>query len=82
MSKTSKGVYEKQGDLLAISSVGAYRAMMSSTYNTRLMVPEILVSGNQYSPIKRRSDYDSLIDTHQLAPCKYDPMKSGVNFDN
>ncbi len=56
-----------ENDLVAITSVGAYGAVMSSTYNTRLQVPEILVKGNKYSIIKERLDYQSLINQDTLA---------------
>ncbi len=42
------------GDLLAVRTAGAYAATMSSVYNSRPLVPEVLVSGNRYSVIRRR----------------------------
>ena len=42
------------GDLLAIRSAGAYAAVMASVYNSRPLVPEVLVNGDQYSIIRRR----------------------------
>ncbi|PCJ48691.1 MAG: diaminopimelate decarboxylase [Gammaproteobacteria bacterium] len=56
-----------EGDLLVIASVGAYGSVMSSTYNTRLLIPEILVKNDQYSIIKARRTYEELIDQDQLA---------------
>ena len=50
-----------EGDLLAILSAGAYGAVMSSTYNSRLLVPEVLVRGGEFSVIRRRSSYDELL---------------------
>ena len=41
-------------DLLAIRTAGAYAAVMASVYNSRPLAPEVLVSGNQYSVIRRR----------------------------
>jgi diaminopimelate decarboxylase len=49
------------GDLLAIMTAGAYGAVMSSTYNTRLLVPEVLVRGDRYAVIRPRPSYDVLI---------------------
>jgi diaminopimelate decarboxylase len=49
------------GDLLAIESAGAYGASMSSTYNTRLPVAEVLVNGDQFAVIRPRPDYDALL---------------------
>ncbi|MFT5450762.1 MAG: diaminopimelate decarboxylase [Enterobacterales bacterium] len=56
-----------EGDLLAISSVGAYGSVMSSTYNTRLLIPEVLVKDDQYSVIKARTSYEDLINQDRLA---------------
>ncbi|MCP3675487.1 MAG: diaminopimelate decarboxylase [Gammaproteobacteria bacterium] len=55
-----------EGDLIAIDSAGAYGAVMSSTYNTRLQVPEVLVKDNQFSIIRERTDYEQLINQDQL----------------
>jgi len=49
------------GDLLAIRNAGAYGASMASTYNTRPLVPEVLVEGNDFNVIRRRPSYDELI---------------------
>ncbi|WP_108658882.1 diaminopimelate decarboxylase [Acuticoccus kandeliae] len=42
----------EQGDLLAIMSAGAYGAVQASTYNTRTLVPEVLVSGDRFHVIR------------------------------
>ena len=49
------------GDLLAVRSTGAYGAVMSSTYNSRLLVPETMVNGATHAIIRPRPDYDTLI---------------------
>lgn len=49
------------GDLIAIRNVGAYGASMASTYNTRPLVPEVLVDGDDIRVIRRRPSYDELI---------------------
>ena len=49
------------GDLIAIKNAGAYGAAMASTYNTRPLVPEVLVDGETVKVIRKRPDYDSLI---------------------
>lgn len=49
------------GDLLAICSGGAYGAVMASTYNTRLLVPEVLVKGDKFDIIRPRVSYEDLI---------------------
>ena len=51
----------KAGDLLAIKNAGAYGASMSSTYNTRPLVPEVLVEGDDIRVIRQRPSYDELI---------------------
>jgi diaminopimelate decarboxylase len=50
-----------EGDLLAVAAAGAYGAVMSSTYNSRLLVPEVLVSGERFSVIRPRPSYDALL---------------------
>ncbi|MFT6731890.1 MAG: diaminopimelate decarboxylase [Polaribacter sp.] len=57
----------EEADLLAICSAGAYGAAMSSTYNTRLLIPEVLVKDDQFCVIKERKDYDELIGLDNLA---------------
>jgi len=49
------------GDLLAVMTAGAYGAVMSSTYNTRALVPEVLVSGESAHVVRPRPTYDELI---------------------
>ncbi len=49
------------GDLLAIMSSGAYGFVMSSNYNSRPRVCEVLVKGEDYSTIRERETYDDLI---------------------
>jgi diaminopimelate decarboxylase len=50
------------GDLLAIYSAGAYGAVQSSTYNSRLLVPEVLVKGGESAVVRRRPSYQELLD--------------------
>src|SRR5215469_5823703 len=47
-----------EGDLLAFTATGAYGAVMSSTYNSRLLIPEVLVSDNRFDIIRARPTYD------------------------
>jgi diaminopimelate decarboxylase len=54
------------GDLLAIMSAGAYGAVMSSTYNSRLLVPEVLVNGADWSVVRPRPTYADLIGLDRL----------------
>ncbi len=55
------------GDLVAIRSAGAYGAVMSSTYNTRRLIPEVLVKGGKYAIIRARPTYDDIIGLDDLA---------------
>jgi diaminopimelate decarboxylase len=54
------------GDLLAICSVGAYGAVMASTYNLRRPAPEVLVRGHDYAIVRRRPDYQDIIERDRL----------------
>jgi diaminopimelate decarboxylase len=54
------------GDLLAFMTAGAYGAAMSSTYNTRLLVPEVLVRGADYALVRPRQTYAALIGQDRL----------------
>jgi diaminopimelate decarboxylase len=58
----------KSGDLLAIMTAGAYGAVQSSTYNTRPLVPEVLVKGDRYAVVRPRVEVDALIAMDQVAP--------------
>ncbi len=49
------------GDLIAVSSAGAYGAVQAGTYNSRLLVPEVLVKGDKFHVIRRRGTYEELI---------------------
>jgi diaminopimelate decarboxylase len=49
------------GDLVALTAAGAYGAVMSSTYNSRLLVPEVLVSGERFAVIRARGSYEALL---------------------
>ncbi len=49
------------GDLVTFRSAGAYGAVMSSEYNTRPLIPEILVKGDQFAVIRARPTFDEII---------------------
>jgi diaminopimelate decarboxylase len=48
-------------DLVAFAAAGAYGAVMSSSYNSRLLVPEVLVSGDRFAVIRPRPSYEALL---------------------
>lgn len=49
------------GDLVAFRSAGAYGAVMSSEYNSRPLIPEVLVNKDQFAVIRRRPTFDEMI---------------------
>ena len=58
----------KAGDLLAIMTAGAYGAVQSGTYNTRALVPEVLVKDDRYAVVRPRVEVDALIAMDTPAP--------------
>jgi len=51
----------KAGDLIAIMTAGAYGAVQATTYNTRRLVPEVLVRGEDHAVVRPRPTYEELI---------------------
>ncbi|WP_138932870.1 diaminopimelate decarboxylase [Roseovarius arcticus] len=51
----------RAGDLVAFRSAGAYGAVMSSEYNTRPLIPEVLVNGQDFAVIRARPSFDEMI---------------------
>ena len=58
----------KAGDLVAFMSAGAYGAVMSSEYNSRPLVPEVLVKGAEFAVVRPRPTYDEMLSREPLAP--------------
>ncbi len=58
----------KPGDLLAIMTAGAYGAVQSGFYNTRALVPEVLVKDDQYAMVRPRIEVEELIAMDKPAP--------------
>jgi diaminopimelate decarboxylase len=56
------------GDLLAVMSAGAYGAVQAGTYNTRPLVPEVLVREGEWAVVRPRLDADALIALDRLPP--------------
>lgn len=56
----------KAGDLLAIRTAGAYGAVMSSTYNSRDLVPEVLVRGADFAVVRKRMGLQAFLDHEQF----------------
>ncbi|MGH7092134.1 MAG: diaminopimelate decarboxylase [Stellaceae bacterium] len=55
-----------EGDLVAFKTAGAYGAVMASTYNSRLLVPEVLVSGERFAVVRARQSYDAMLALDQI----------------
>ncbi|PJN95674.1 diaminopimelate decarboxylase [Amaricoccus sp. HAR-UPW-R2A-40] len=49
------------GDLAAFRSAGAYGAVMASEYNSRPLVPEVLVSGDHFQVVRARPSFDEML---------------------
>ncbi len=56
----------RPGDLIAFMTAGAYGAVMSSTYNSRLLVPEVMVRGADWAVVRPRLTYEELIQLDRI----------------
>ena len=56
------------GDLVAFMTAGAYGAVMSSEYNSRPLVPEVLVKGGEFAVVRRRPSYEEMLASEARAP--------------
>ena len=56
------------GDLVAFKGAGAYGAAMASEYNSRPLVPEVLVDGNRFAVVRPRPDYAAMLARETVAP--------------
>ncbi|NNU16133.1 diaminopimelate decarboxylase [Parvularcula sp. ZS-1/3] len=54
-------VAPEAGDLIAFGTAGAYGAVQASQYNTRPLVPEVLVDGDDYKIVRRRPSFDEML---------------------
>ena len=54
------------GDLVAFRSAGAYGAVMSSEYNTRPLIPEVMVNGSEFAVIRSRPSFDEIINRETI----------------
>src|SRR5580698_7032103 len=58
----------KPGDLLAVMTAGAYGAVQAGTYNTRALIPEVLVHADKWALVRPRVPADALIALDKLPP--------------
>jgi diaminopimelate decarboxylase len=56
------------GDLMAVMTAGAYGAVQAGTYNTRALIPEVLVKGDKWSLVRPRVEIEQLIALDRLPP--------------
>ena len=61
-------VAPRPGDLLAVMTAGAYGAVQAGTYNTRALVPEVLVRENEWALVRPRLEVSDLIALDRLPP--------------
>jgi len=52
----------KAGDLVAFMTAGAYGSAMASEYNSRPLVPEVLVEGDRFAVVRPRPTYDEMLE--------------------
>ena len=57
-----------QGDLVVFHSAGAYGAVLSSQYNTRPLIPEIIVNGDQFEVTRERPSLEDILRGERI-PC-------------
>ncbi len=58
----------KEGDLVAVMTAGAYGAVQAGTYNTRALIPEVLVREGEYAVVRPRFDAAAIIGLDRKAP--------------
>ncbi|WP_342238963.1 diaminopimelate decarboxylase [Inquilinus sp. OTU3971] len=56
------------GDLVAFTGAGAYGAVMASTYNTRPLVPEVLVDKDRFAIVRKRPTFEEMVAGESLPP--------------
>jgi diaminopimelate decarboxylase len=64
--------------LVALTAAGAYGAVMSSTYNSRLLVPEVLVSGVRFAVIRARPSYDAMLGLDAIPEWLEEPARPAL----
>ena len=54
------------GDLLAVGTAGAYGAVQAGTYNSRLLVPEVLVDRDRFEIVRRRPSFEESVELEKV----------------
>jgi len=65
-----------EGDLVALTDAGAYGAVMSSAYNSRLLVPEVMVSEGRFAVIRARPSYEAMLALDAIPDWLTDPVEA------
>jgi diaminopimelate decarboxylase len=68
LAKSRRMPAAAQGDLLAVMTAGAYGAVQSGTYNTRPLIPEVLVKDGKWALVRPRQTFEELIGLDRFAP--------------
>ena len=68
LAKNRHLIDPKSGDLIAFLSAGAYGASMSNEYNSRPLIPEVLVDGDKFEIIRRRPSYEEMLSLESHTP--------------
>jgi len=61
LAKDRDIAHMKPDDLIAVGSAGAYGAVQSCTYNSRPLIPEVLVDGGRFHVVRPRPTYEELL---------------------
>ncbi len=64
-----------KGDLIAFATAGAYGATMSSAYNSRLLVPEVMVKGSAFAVVRARPTYEDMLALESLPRWLHQPAE-------
>jgi diaminopimelate decarboxylase len=65
----------RAGELVVFMTAGAYGAAMSSEYNSRMLVPEVLVKGDQFAVVRPRPTYEDMLARERPAPWLAEPAQ-------
>ena len=68
----------RTNDLLAFTTAGAYGAVMASTYNSRLLVPEVAVKGDTFAVVRPRPTYEAMLASERLPDWLAEPGPTSV----
>ena len=72
LAKNRKLPLFNPGELMAVMSAGAYGFTMSSNYNSRVRIPEVLVKGDKLHLIRKREDYEDLVRGEAIPECLFE----------